>query len=349
MAIGIILAVLVFGFLIFIHECGHFVFARLFKVRVNEFSMGMGPKIISKVSKKSGIAYSWRLLPIGGFVSMAGEDEASDDPAAFCNKPVWQRMIITAAGAVVNIIAGIIAMAVIIIITGNLQGTQIEYFGTFGDESVAYVSTAEQGLKVGDLVTKIGDTEVHIADDMRYEIQMQGSEPIDVTVERDGKTVVFENVTFSSVEESGLKLGLADFGTSAESLSFESVVRHTIWRSISMMRSIWQSLTGLVTGEYGIEMMSGPVGVGSQMAEVASISYSGFASLAVLISINLGIMNLLPLPALDGGRLFFQFIELIFRRPVNRNVEGYIHFAGIVILMAFMLFITFKDIINIIP
>ncbi len=349
MAIGIILAILVFGFLIFIHEFGHFAFARLFKVKINEFSMGMGPKIVSKTSKKSGIVYSWRLLPIGGFVSMAGEDEDSDDPSAFCNKPVWQRMIITAAGAVVNIIAGIIAMAVIIIITGNLQGTTIEYFGTFRDETVSYVSTEEQGLVVGDLITKVGDTRVHIADDMRYEIQMQGTKPIDITVERNGETVIIEDVKFSTAEESGLVFGLADFGTSAESLSFESVIRHTVWRSISMMRSIWQSLTGLVKGDYGIDMMSGPVGVGSQMAQVASISYSSFASLAVLISINLGIMNLLPLPALDGGRLFFQLIELIIRRPVNRNVEGYIHFAGIVILMAFMLFITFKDIINIIP
>ncbi len=348
MAIGIILAVLVFGFLIFIHEFGHYIFARIFKVRVNEFAMGMGPKIISRVSKKSGIRYSWRLFPIGGFVSMAGEDEESDDPAAFCNKPVWQRMIITAAGAVINILAGIIAMAVIIICTGNLSGTQIDGFGSFRDESVQYVSTEEQGLMTGDLITKIGDTKVHISDDMRYEIQMNGDSPIDVTVIRNGETVVIEDVKFSTVEESGLVFGLADFVTSSENLSFESVCRHTVWRSISMMRSIWQSLGGLVSGEYGIDMVSGPVGVGSQVAEIASVSYSSFAALAVLISINLGIMNLLPLPALDGGRLFFQFIELIFRRPVNKNIEGYIHFAGIVILMAFMLFITFKDIINII-
>lgn len=349
MAIGIILAVLVFGILIFIHELGHFVFARLFGVKVNEFSMGMGPKLLSKTSKKSGIVYSWRLFPIGGFVSMVGEDEESDDPSAFCNKPVWQRMIITAAGAVVNIVAGIIAMAVVIIITGNLQGTTIEFFGTFRDETVSYVSTEEQGLMVGDRVIMVGDTSVHIADDMRYEIQMQGDEPIDITVDRNGEQIVIEDVKFSTAEESGLVFGLADFGTAEESVTFESTVRHTVWRSISMMRGIWQSLTGIVSGEYGLDMMSGPVGVGSQMAEVASISYSSFATLAVLISINLGIMNLLPLPALDGGRLLFQFIELIIRRPVNRNVEGYIHFVGIVILMAFMLFITFKDIMKIIP
>ncbi len=346
MIIGIILAVLVFGFLIFIHEFGHFAFARLFGVTVNEFSMGMGPKIISKKSEKSGTAYSLRLLPIGGYVSMAGEDEDSDDPAAFCNKPVWQRMIITAAGAVINIIAGVIAMAIIIMITGNLTGTTVEFFGKFKSESVEFHSTEEQGLMIGDMILMIGDKKVHISDDMRYAIQMNGKEPVDVTVDRNGKTVILEDVVFSNISESGLTLGLADFGTKAERLTLESVFRHTVWRSLSMMQSIWDSLGGLIRGDYGVDMMSGPVGIGSEMVKIAEESYSDFAMIAVLISINLGIMNLLPLPALDGGRLVFQFIELIIRRPVNRNVEGYIHFAGIVILMAFMLFITFKDIFS---
>lgn len=346
MAIGIILAVLVFGFLIFIHEFGHYFFARLFGVKINEFAMGMGPKIISKTSKKTGIAYSWRLLPIGGFVSMAGEDEDSDDPDAFCNKPVWQRMIITAAGAVINIIAGIIAMAILVMITGNLTGTTIEYFGQFKSEEIVYHSTYDQGLAIGDRIIKVGDTKVHISDDMRYEIMMHGDSPVDITVVRDGETVTVEDVKFSNYTEKGLTVAYPDFGTSAERMTFESVLRHTVWRSISMMRSIFDSLFGLIKGDYGVEMMSGPVGIGSEMAKIAKQSYTDFATIAVLISINLGIMNLLPLPALDGGRLVFQFIELILRRPVSRNVEGYIHFGGIVILMAFMLFITFKDILS---
>jgi len=345
MVIGVILAVLVFGFLVFIHELGHFLFARLFGVKVYEFSMGMGPRLFSKKAKEEdGTEYSLRAFPIGGFVRMAGEDEESDDPDAFCNKPVWQRMIITAAGAVVNIIAGIIAMAIIIAITGNLSGTEIKYFGTFESEQVSYLSSEEQGLSVGDRITKIGNTKVHISDDLRYEIQMNGADPVDVTVVRNGETLIFEDVKFSTVEESGIVFGLADFRTYSEDLTPESLVRHTVWRSISMMRSIWASLKGLVVGEYGIEMMSGPIGVGSQMAQIAKQSYSDFAALAVLISINLGIMNLLPLPALDGGRLVFQLIELIRRKPVNREVEAYIHFGGIVLLMALMLFITFKDI-----
>ncbi|MBQ7828115.1 MAG: site-2 protease family protein [Clostridia bacterium] len=344
MIIGIILAVLVFGFLIFIHEFGHYIFARIFGVKINEFSMGMGPKIISKNSKKTGIAYSVRILPIGGFVAMAGEDEESDDPAAFCNKPVWQRMIITAAGATVNIIAGIIAMAVIVVIAGNLQGTTVEYFGTFQSDEIVYHSTEEQGIAVGDRIVKIGDTKVHISDDLRYEIMMNGASPVDVTVIRDGETVTIEDVKFSTLTQSGLTFGYPDFLISAEATTPESVLRHTLWGSVSMMRSIWDSLTGLVRGDFGVEMMSGPVGIGTEMVKIARESYIDFARIAVLISINLGIMNLLPLPALDGGRLVFQFIELIFRRPVNRNIEGYIHFGGIVILMAFMLFITFKDI-----
>lgn len=344
MAIGIILAVLVFGFLIFIHEFGHYIFARIFGVKINEFSMGMGPKILSKTSNKTGIAYSWRLLPIGGFVAMAGEDEDSDDPAAFCNKPVWQRMIITAAGATVNIIAGIIAMAIIIIISRDLQGTTIEYFGTFKSDEIVYQSTAEQGLAVGDRIVKVGETKVRISDDMRYAIQMNGASPVDITVIREGETVVVEDVEFSTAESTGLVFGIPDFLTAQERMTPESVFRHTVWGSLSMMRSIWDSLTGLVRGDYGVEMMSGPVGIGTEMVKIAEESYLDFARIAVLISINLGIMNLLPLPALDGGRLVFQFIELIFRRPVSRKVEGYIHFGGIVILMAFMLFITFKDV-----
>ena len=346
MVVGIILAVLVFGFLIFIHEFGHYFFARLFGVKINEFAMGMGPKIISKTSEKTGIAYSWRLLPIGGFVAMIGEDEDSDDPAAFCNKPVWQRMIITAAGAVVNIIAGIIAMAILVMITGNLTGTTISGFGTFTSEKIEYHSTAEQGLEKGDRIIKVGDTKVHISDDMRYEIMMNGDTPVDITVIRNGETVVVEDVEFSSITDSGLVLAYPDFNTTAERMTPESVLRHTVWRSISIMRSVFDSLFGLVRGDYGVEMMSGPVGISTEMAKVAKESYTDFATIAVLISINLGIMNLLPLPALDGGRLVFQFIELIIRKPVSRNVEGYIHFGGIVVLMAFMLFITFKDVLS---
>lgn len=349
MVINIILAVLVFGFLVLIHECGHYAFARLFGVAINEFSIGMGPKIVSHTSKKTGIAYSLRALPVGGFVSMVGEDEESDDKNALTAKPVWQRMIIVAAGAIVNIIAAIIAMAILVAATETLSGTTVENFGYFKNDAVSYLSTEEQGLEVGDRIVKINKTSVHIADDLRYEIMYNGNEPIDVTVVRGGETVVLEDVMFSTVTESGLTVGLADFSVASEAKTVPNVLRHTVWRTISMMRSIFDSFKGIAQGRYTIDDMSGPVGIGSTLAEAAKESKTDFIYIAVLISINLGVVNLLPLPALDGGRLLFLLIELIRRRPVNRNVEGYVHFAGIVILMAFMLFITFKDILKLIP
>lgn len=349
MVIGIILAVLAFGVLIFIHELGHFIFARIFKVGVYEFAIGMGPKVFSKKSSKTGIVYSFRILPIGGFVAMEGEDEESDSESAFCNKPVWQRMIITAAGAFVNIVAGVVAMLLIVTVTAEMQGTTINRFGTFASEDVVYSSTADAGLQVGDRIIKVGDTDVHIYDDMRYEIMMNGAQPVDITVERDGSVVVVEDVTFSRIEVKGITAGLCDFDTSRDRYTFGNIVKHSFWRPVYMMRSIFDSLSGLVTGHYGIESVSGPVGIGSQMAQVASVDYTAFAELAVLISINLGIMNLLPLPALDGGRLLFQFIELVRGRPVSRKMEGYIHFGGIVVLMLFMLAITFKDVFTLIP
>lgn len=349
MVLSIILAVLVFGFLVLIHEAGHYTFARIFGVKIEEFSIGMGPKIVSRTSKKTGIAYSLRALPVGGFVSMAGEDEESDDENALNNKPVWQRIIIVAAGAIVNIIAGIIAMAILVASTETLSGTTVQNFGYFTNDEISYVSTEDQGLMVGDKIKKVNKTTVHIADDLRYELMYNGNEPLDLTVVRNGETLVLEDVKLSTVTTSGITVGLADFNLAAETKTVPNVLRHTVWRTISMMRSIFDSFKGLAVGRYSIDDMSGPVGIGSTLVEAANESTTDFIYIAVLISINLGVMNLLPLPALDGGRLLFMVIELIRRRPVNRNVEGYIHFAGIVVLMALMLFVTLKDIIKLIP
>lgn len=344
----ILLAILIFGILIFIHEFGHFFFARIFNVTINEFAIGMGPKLISKKSEKSGIVYSWRLLPIGGFVSMAGEDEESDDANAFCNKPVWQRMIITAAGAVVNIIAGMLVMIILVAASGKLGSTVVAEFipqDSFS-EGYVYSSSEEAGLQTGDRIIKINNTRVHISNELSYEIIHQGDKPVDITVIRDGETVIIENVQFPTFEEKGVTFGTNDFRIYAEDKTFTSVLKHGYFRSVSTVKMIWESLYDLVTGKYGIEAVSGPVAVTQTLAEAATYGASQFVYLSVVISMNLGIMNLLPLPALDGGRLLFQIIELIRRKPVNRNVEGYIHFVGIILLMILMLFVTGKDIMG---
>lgn len=336
----ILLAIFIFGILILIHEAGHYLFARLFRVTVYEFAIGMGPKILSHTSKKTGIVYSLRLLPFGGFVSMAGEDEESDDPNAFNKKPVWQRFIITAAGATVNLVAGILVMGILVATAKALPSTTIHSF----DEN----STSVQYLQPMDQITAVDGTRVYTFNDLLYEIMRKGVEPIDITVKRDGTEITISDVVFPTITDSGVVFGNVDFIPYAEAKTPLAVLKHACVRSVSTIKMIWESLYDLVSGRYGMEAVSGPVGVTQAMTEAASTSLSSLVYLAVVISMNLGIMNLLPLPALDGGRLVFLLIEGIRRKPIPARIEGYIHFAGLAVLMLAMVLITFKDIIGLI-
>ncbi len=333
----ILLAVLVFGVLIFIHEGGHFLFARLFHVSITEFSLGMGPKLLSRVSKKSGITYSLRALPVGGFVSMVGEDEESDDPNAFNKKPVWQRLIVTAAGAAVNLVAGILVMS-ILVAASPLLGSTVVYKLTDSNTSGAY------GLRPGDRIVSVGGSAVHTANELMYEVMHKGIAPIDLVVERDGERIVLEDVVFPTATESGVLFGDVDFYVYSEEKTPVSVLRHAFYRSTSTIKMIWESLYDLVRGRYGIEAVSGPVGAVQAMTEAASNGADDLIYLAVVISMNLGIVNLLPLPALDGGRILLLLIEAVRRKPVPAKVEGAIHFAGLILLLAFMAIITVKDV-----
>ena len=338
----ILLALLVFGIMIFVHELGHYTMARIFHVTIREFALGMGPKILTRTSKKTGIAYSLRLFPIGGFVSMVGEDEASDDEGALNKKPVWQRMLITVAGAVMNLLLGFLIMCVLVCTSRYLSGTTVAQF-TEGAVS------SQTGLEVGDEILKIGGRNVHIADDLGYAIMHDAVEPVDVTVKRNGQTVVLPDVQFPTVIESGHAFGSPDFQVYGEEKNIGSVLYHSFYKSANTVTMIWESLIDLVTGRYGVEDLSGPVGVTGAISTAAKSGMPSLANMFVFISINLGIFNLLPLPARDGGRLVFQLIELIARRPVNPVIEGYIHFAGIVLLMLLMVVVTFKDILRLFP
>lgn len=340
-AVYIIIAILIFGLLIFIHEGGHFLFARLFKVTVNEFSIGMGPKLVSKKSKKSGISYSLRAFPIGGFVSMAGEDEESDDPNALNKKPVWQRMIIVAAGGVVNLVAGILVMF-ILVFSSTSMGLGSTTVAEFRDGALSQSS----GLKAGDTIVEVEGRNVHIADELVYEIMRLGIEPVDLTVVRDGEKTVIEDVEFPQMSEQGVAFGDADFYVYGQERTFTNLVKHSFYRSTYTVRMIWESLYDLVTGRYGIEAVSGPVGVTEALTQAAQTGSYNFIYLVVVISMNLGVMNLLPLPALDGGRLVFLLIEAVRRKPINPKVEGVIHTAGLALLMLLMIFICVKDVIK---
>lgn len=338
----IILALLIFGFLIFIHEFGHYLTARLFHVTIHEFSIGMGPKVLTRVSKKTGIAYSLRALPVGGYVSMEGEDTESEDENAFNKKPVWQRIIVTAAGAFMNVAIGVIVMFALVATQDVLPSNTVGAF-IYDEDGICCSESA--GMMIGDVITHVEGTRVHIANETIYEIMRKGIEPIDIVVNRNGENYTLENVQFARITEAGTTYGMMDFKVNPEPKTPVTVLKHAFFRSTSTIKMIWESLYDLLTGRYGMEAVSGPVGVTQALGEAAESGASDLVYLAVVISMNLGVMNLLPLPALDGGRLLFQLIEVVRRKPVRTEIEGYVHFAGLVLLMILMVVIAVKDIL----
>lgn len=342
----ILLALLIFGFLIFIHELGHYLTARAFHVTIREFAIGMGPKLCSHRSAKTGIAYSLRALPIGGFVSMVGEDEESDDQNAFHRKPVWQRIIITSAGAFMNLLIGVIVMSMLVMTQDILPSNVIGAFIQYEDGTPNYTQAA--GLQVGDEIIEIEGTRVRIANETIYEVMRRGIEPLDVTVIRGGERITFKDVLFPTIVDHGIRYGTVDFKVNPEVKTPAAVLKHAVFRSTSTIKMIWESLYDLVNGRYGVESVSGPVGVTKALGEAAESGVGDLVYLAVVISMNLGVMNLLPLPALDGGRLLFQIIELLRRKPVPPEIEGYVHFAGMVLLMILMVVVAVKDIFTLI-
>lgn len=339
--LNILLAIFVFGLLIFIHEGGHFLAARAFGVQVDEFAIGMGPKLISKKSKKTGTTWSLRLFPIGGFVSMPGEDEQSNLPNGIDKKPAWQRFIITAAGAFTNLFVGVIVMFALVLSSGNLASNTVHSF--IEQEGT---SSSQYGLMADDTIIKVNGVRTHTGNEVVYEIMHAGDNPITLTVLRSGEKVVLENVIFQTVTEQGVVFGNPDFKVYSEEPTFFNCMYHAWFRSLSTIKMIWDSIIDLVGGRYGMEAVSGPVGVTQAIGTAAKSGAQSVVYLAVVISMNLGIFNLLPIPALDGGRLVFILFEMITRRRLDPKVEGYIHFGGIVLLMLLMVLITAKDIIS---
>ncbi len=333
----VLLAIFVFGFLIAVHELGHFLVARAVGVGVYEFSIGMGPKIISKKSAKSGIEYSLRALPFGGYVSMEGEDEESDSPTAFGQKKVWQRVLVTVAGPLMNLIIGLILIAVMVISTPRLASTTIGGFSE-GATSPSF------GLQVGDTVTHVNGVRVHTGNELVYEVMNEGYEPIDLTVRRGEETLVLGDVIFPGQSAEGVSFGSPDFLVRAEEKNLGNILKHTWFRTGSTIKMILDQLRDLIGGRYSFGAVSGPVGVTEGLVEAAKVGPMNFIYLVAVITVNLGVFNLLPIPALDGGRLLFLAIEGISRRKINKNVEGYIHLAGFVILFAIMIIVFCKDI-----
>lgn len=332
----ILIAVLVFGFLIFIHEGGHFIAARICGVTVDEFAIGMGPKLISWTSKKKGTIFSLRVLPIGGFVSMPGENEETDDPNGFSKKSVPKRMLIIVMGALMNLLLGFLLMFILVFAQKTLVSTQV---AEFNEGAVS----CEQ-IQLEDEILKIGRVPVHSGNEVLYEIMNQGDEPVDVTVRRNGEKIVLQEVSFGHFKESGVTFGELDFKMYRDHETVGNYLKHAFWRSASTVKMIYDSLFNLLTGKYGMDAVSGPVGVTEAATEAAKAGWESLTYFVSVIAINLGLFNLLPFPALDGGQFVFLAIEGIRGKPVNKKVQGYINMAGLMILFAFMAFISVKDI-----
>lgn len=342
----IVLALLVFGILIFIHEFGHYIFARIFKVKINEFSIGMGPKLLWYDSKKTGIRYALSMLPIGGYVAMAGEDDECDDPNAFDKKPAWQRFIITAAGAAVNILAGFIVMTVLVGMI-PIGGTKIHSFVST-EQSGYDISSYDSGLRVGDVVVAVNGKRVSIVDELSYEIMRQGTEPLDITVVRDGERITIPDVVFPGMSEEGQSFGAMDFIVEREEKNFKTMAEHSLKKSWLTVRMCWESIYDLLSGRYSFDAVSGPVGISSAIGDAAKTGVESLLHIAALISINLGFMNLLPIPALDGGRMVTLLIEMVTKKKLPKKVEGMINTVGLMALLLLSFVIMIKDVIKLI-
>lgn len=330
-----LIAIILFLLLIIIHEFGHFIAAKLLGVKVNEFAVGFGPKLFSKQGKET--KYSFNLVPLGGYCAMEGEDEDSGDERAFCNKKPWRRFIIVAMGATFNLLLGLIIVAIVLAPQKRFNSTVV---AEFKENAVS----EQSGLQVNDKIIEVDGRKIFTTYDLSYAFTNVKDGKVDMLVKRDGERVTLKDVTFDAEEENGISYLTVDFYVYGIEKTVGSYIKQTFDMSLSYCAVIWRSLIDLVSGKYGISAVSGPVGVTVAIGSAAKASLANLLPIMALITINLGIFNLLPIPALDGGRLLFILIEMIFRKPVPQKYEAMVHAIGFVILIGFMLLITAKDI-----
>lgn len=334
-----VVAVLVFMVLIIIHEFGHFIFAKITGVKVNEFAVGFGPRLFS--FKKGETTYRFNLIPLGGYCAMEGEDEESEDNRAFCKKGPFARFLIVFAGALFNLVLGVILVAVTLI-PGKLFSTTT--VAKFTEDAVS----TQYGLQVGDTIVEVDGRKIYTTYDLNYAFTGIKGDSVDLVVLRDNQKQSLDNVRFKNETFEGINYLSVDFWVFGEEKTFGNYIKQTFKMTFSYMRVIWFSLVDLIGGRFGLNAVSGPVGVTAAIGQAAKQNIFNILPIMALITINLGMFNLFPIPALDGGRLLFIFFEIIFRKKVPEKWEGAVHTVGFVILIAFMLLVTFKDILKLI-
>ena len=318
----VIIAILIFGVLIAIHEFGHFSVAKLCGVKVNEFAVGMGPAIWKK--QKGETLYALRAIPLGGYCAMEGEDGDSDDPRAFTAQPAWKRILILCAGSFNNFLLGLVVIFCL-------------YLSATAFVAPTIASFVYQYYDVGDFLH-------------------QGDGVYDLVLRRDGKKVVLKDYEMTPRHYEGQERELFGFNFGYEEATFPVKVRYSWDTAMEFGRMVWMGLSQLVHGEVGLRDMSGPVGIVDLMAETGESAEStsdalfNILYLGAFIAVNLAIMNMLPIPALDGGRVFLLLvtlvIETITRRKLNPKYEAWIHAGGMALLLTLMAVIMFNDILK---
>ena len=331
-------AIFVFGLVIFIHEFGHFATAKRNGITVNEFSIGMGPLLWSK--QKGDTLYSLRLLPIGGFCAMEGEEEDSDAPGSFSKASLPARLAVVAAGARNNILLGAAVLCILTIFGGNIASTTV---AVFYENSL----TEKTGLMQNDRIISVNGSRLFIANDLFYEMMWVKDGKCDMTVVRDGKKIVLQDVTFNTTaNEDGTNTIQLDFYVYAENKNPVTVVKHVVLWTLSLTRQILRGLYQLISGVVPLNSLSGPVGIVSVIGEAAGLGLESLLLILAYISINLGLMNILPLPALDGGKIVGLILEGITGKKPSEKMELIINAAGLVFLLGIMVFATYNDVMR---
>ena len=345
----IIVGILLFGLLIAVHEGGHFLTAKLLGVQVNEFAIGMGPALVS--FQRGETQYSLRAFPIGGYCAMEGEDEESDNPRAFGRASGWKKIVILCAGAFMNFLTGFVLILILFSqATGFVLPTIDGFLEGYGVE--------DSGLQPGDVVYSLDGHRIYNYNNLTFFLGRAG-DTLDFVVLRDGEKVRLDGVEMplqARTDEEGKTTYLRGISVGREIIpaTLGSKLLYSWYNSLDFVRTVWISLGDLVSGVVGLRDLSGPVGivttisqVGTQSETVGDAVYN-ILYLSALIAVNLAVMNLLPLPALDGGRIFFLFLNGLlfglFRRKIDPKYEGYVHMAGLALLLTLSLAVTFSDV-----
>ena len=346
-----LVAVFIFGFLVAIHEVGHFLAARLCGVRVNEFSIGMGPCLWHRETDET--QYSIRLLPIGGFCALEGQDEDSGDRRSFTRQSFWKKFVILSAGSFMNLLAGMIIIAMLF---AGASGFYVDQISGFSED---FPLEGESGLMVGDVFYKVDGWRTYLRGDAAMLLSFNDGQGVDIEVIRNGKKIVLEDLPLyrGTYDGQSGRFGLL-IGEMQIPTSFLTKLRFIGYQTLDFIQQMWFSLVQLVRGTMGVKELSGPVGIVSIITEVGTASESAvsaarnIAYFAALIAINLAVMNMLPIPALDGGRIFFLLVDavvlLLFKRKVPEKWQAAINAVCFMLLMGMMVLITLHDVTKLI-